>query len=87
MDKYCYVCGTNQGVHLHHVFGGSNRKISEKHNFKVCLCGRHHNLSDEGVHFNKKLDLKLKREFQAKYEETHTRQEFIALIGRNYLED
>ena len=27
----------------------------------VWLCGKHHNLSNEGVHFNKALDDKLKK--------------------------
>jgi hypothetical protein len=42
-------------------------------------------MSNDGVHFNRELDLKLKRACQAKYEETHSREEFIALIGRNYI--
>lgn len=52
---------------------------------KVWLCARHHT-SDYGVHFNKELDLKLKRMGQKKFEEKHTREEFIRLFGRNYLD-
>ena len=85
-EKKCYVCGTTCNLHEHHVFPGlANRKQSEKHGFKVYLCGRHHNLSDDGVHFNRELDLRLKRECQAKFEETHTRKEFMGIIGKNYL--
>jgi hypothetical protein len=42
-------------------------------------------MSDEGVHFDKDFDLELKQECQRKYEEEHTRAEFMELIGRNYL--
>lgn len=43
-------------------------------------------MSNEGVHFNRELDLKLKRECQAKFEETHSREEFMKIIGKNYLD-
>ena len=42
-------------------------------------------MSDSGVHFNRALDLALKVECQRKFEETHTREEFMKLIGKNYL--
>ena len=85
--RRCYFCRSTYNVHLHHIFGGTaNRKQSEKHGFKVFLCGFHHNMSNEGVHFNRELDLKLKRECQAKFEETHSREEFMKIIGKNYLD-
>lgn len=34
-----------------------------------------------------KVDLRLKQDCQRKFEETHTREEFMAIIGRNYLSD
>lgn len=86
--RRCYVCGTTYNLHEHHIFfGTANRKQSEKHGFKVCLCGKHHNLSNEGIHFNHDLDMRLKRECQAKFEETHSREEFMKIIGKNYLEE
>ena len=42
-------------------------------------------MSNNGIHFDKEFDLRVKRLCQKKFEETHTREEFIALIGRNYL--
>lgn len=83
--KYCYKCGTMFNLHKHHIYGGPNRKISEKEGFYVYLCARHHNWSDEGVHFDKDFDLELKQECQRRYEEDHTRDDFMKLIGRNYL--
>lgn len=86
-EKRCYVCGTTYDLHEHHIFyGTANRKQSEKHGFKVYLCGNHHNLSNEGVHFNHDLDLRLKRECQTKFEKTHSRDEFMRIIGKNYLD-
>ena len=87
-EKKCFACGTTMGLHLHHVYPGTaNRKISDKHGFTIWLCGRHHNLSNDGIHFNKEFDLRVKQLCQKKYEETHSREEFMSLIGRNYLDD
>ena len=83
--KECFKCGAICDLHEHHIYGGPNRKISEKNGFKVRLCGHHHNLSDAGVHFDKVFDLELKQLCQTEYEKTNTRQNFINLIGRNYL--
>ena len=61
--KHCYVCGTDKDIHIHEVFFGSaNRKKSIEDGLCVPLCGAHHNLSNMGVHFNKQLDEKLKKQ-------------------------
>ena len=83
--KECIVCRTTIGLHKHHVFFGQLRKISEKNGFVVWLCGNHHNMSDNGVHFNKKLDNEIKKLTQEIFERTHSREEFIEIIGKNYL--
>ena len=86
-ERECFVCKTTSDLHSHHIYyGTANRKKSEHYGMKVFLCGRHHNMSDEGVHFNKKLDLKLKRLGQLWWV-THgrTTEEFIKEFGRNYL--
>lgn len=83
--KECFVCRTTQDLQLHHVlYGTSNRKQADKYGLTVWLCLRHHT-GDRGIHFDKVLDLKLKEMAQAKFEETHTREEFIKIFGRNYL--
>ena len=82
----CLVCRTTYNLHSHHCIGGvANRKQSEKYGLKVWLCARHHNMSNEGVHFNKELDLKIKQLAQRKFEETHTREEFRAVFGKSWL--
>ena len=85
--KCCYVCGAVRGLHRHHIYAGPNRKVSEANGFTVWLCAAHHNMSDAGVHFDRALDLHLKREQQRAYERTHSRREFMRLIGKNYLEE
>ena len=85
----CYLCRLEKKFTrrecLHHIYGGPLRNTSERMGFKIPLCNKHHNMGDRAVHFNRKLDLMLKRQCQAKFEETHSRQEFMKLIGRNYL--
>lgn len=88
-SNHCFVCQTSKGMPLeeHHIFfGTANRKISEKYGLKVPLCYEHHR-GTNGVHGKngRQLDIKLKKIAQRKYEETHTREEFIKLIGKSYL--
>lgn len=82
--KECYVTGRTDGLHKHHIFGGPNRKISEREGFVIWLRPEWHT-GDNGIHHNKEFALKVRRECQAKYEETHSREDFIKLIGRSYL--
>lgn len=84
-SKYCWVCGSPYVVE-HHVFEGvSHRKLSEKYGLKVWLCGKHHNASNEGVHFDKKLESKLQRYAQEEFEKRYSHEEFMKIFKRNYL--
>ena len=86
-EERCFVCGTTYNLHLHHIFFGvKNRTISDKNGFTCYLCLQHHE-GTNGVHGRDghELDVKLKQLAQKKYEENHTREEFIRLIGKNYL--
>lgn len=85
-EKECFITGSKSDLHLHHIYyGAGRRKISDENGFAVYLRSDWHNMADYGVHFNKSLDLSLKQICQKKYEETHTREEFIALVGKSYL--
>lgn len=83
----CYICG-NPNTEVHHVFYGRNRKISDENGFTVRLCAEHHR-GLCGVHgmYGHRLDEYLKRSCQRKYEKSHSREEFMRLIGRNYLDE
>lgn len=85
-NKECYKCRTTIGLHSHHCFEGKNRQNSEKYGLKVWLCGKHHNLSNEGVHFNKEFDLELKQLAQTIFCEYYgkTDDDFIKIFRRNY---
>ena len=87
-EKVCYLTGSTYNLHRHHIYAGSRRPISEREGFWVWLTGYYHNQSNAGVHGKDghELDWKLKQDCQRKYEETHSREEFIRLIGKNYLD-
>lgn len=89
-DNICYLCGANGSMdylHWHHVFGGSNRKWSEKYGLKVRLCGqRCHENGLNAVHRSKATADRLKKEAQRAFESAHgTREDFIQIFGKNYL--
>lgn len=87
-ERKCYICHTRLAIHKHHIFyGRGNRDKSEKHGFTAYLCASHHNMGDNCVHRNRSMDLFLKRTCQREFEKTHTRNEFMAIIGKNYSEE
>lgn len=81
---YCFFCG-RYGTEIHHIFfGNPNRKWSGKYKCVVGLCADHHR-GNNGVHFNRKLDLTLKKIGQKKFEETYPELNFMEIFGKNYL--
>lgn len=85
-EHVCYFCGISYNLHKHHIFyGTANRRLSEKYGCWVYLCAYHHNMSDYGVHFNKDIDLGLKRMCQTEFEKKYSHEKFMQVFGRNYL--
>ena len=85
-ERTCMVCGTTLNLHKHHIFFGTGkRKLSEQYGCWCYLCARHHNMSNEGVHFNKELDTKLKVLCQVEWQKQHPDLDFIKIFGRNYI--
>lgn len=84
--EHCYLCRSNV-VAIHHVFGGSNRKLSEKYGFLLPLHPRWHTDSNDAIHRgNRALDLQLKQLAQTYYEDNiGTRSEFIIDFGKSWL--
>lgn len=75
---YCQYCGQySERLDPHEIYGGSNRKRSIINGFVILLCRNCHN--------NEKIILDIRKKTQKKYEKNHTREEFIELIGKNYL--
>lgn len=73
-------------VERHHVYGGSNRKNSEKYGFIAPL---RPDLHPNGVFAGqeaKAVDMELKQRCQRYFEDHNgTREEFISIFGRSYL--
>lgn len=85
-EKECYITGCTTSLEQHHIYKGSRRTTSDRNGFWVWLTPELHR-GTKGVHGRDghTLDLKLKQECQLEYEKSHTRTEFMKLIGRNYL--
>lgn len=78
--EHCVVCGDTNVARHEVYFGNPDRKTSKACGFWVTLCPKHHD------YYHAKDDQKaLKKECQEKFEEEHEREEFVALIGKNYL--
>ena len=87
-DKRCFVTGRENGLQKHHIFHGSGkREISDRNGFWCYLVPEKHLAGLGGLHANpgNGLDRALKCICQREYEKTHTREEFIDLIGKNYI--
>ena len=86
-EKRCLVCGIYFNIHIHEVYFGRNRQKSIEDGCCVYLCGNHHNQSDKGVHFDKNLDMKLKKEMEIAWLMYYNKtiEDFIERYGRNYL--
>lgn len=82
--EHCYLCGRPREC-VHHIFFGPLRHIADKLRLVVPLCNDCHMFGRNAVHQNRWIDLELKRTAQLRYEETHSREEWMEKIGRNYL--
>ena len=88
--EHCFICGRNAradywGLDEHHVYGGSNRKMSEKYGLKVYIC--HERCHLNGVHKDADLNRQVqaivqKRAMQYYGWDTET---FIRIFRKNYL--
>lgn len=72
----------------HEVFFGSKqRQLSIKYGLVIFLTDERHNMSDEGIHFNKEFDLKVKiiaqKAFMSYYHKTE--EDFIKIFGKSYI--
>lgn len=77
-EGICEFCGKySKRLDPHEIFGGSNRKRSIQHKFVKLICPK--------CHSNEAIINQLRIDTQKEYEKTHTRQEFINLIGKSYL--
>ena len=80
----CEVCG-RQAVEIHHVFfGWGVRRLTERLECLIHLCYECHR-GNKGVHFNKKLDDKLKRQSQQELlDQGYTEDEVREITGGKF---
>ena len=87
----CLICETpSHETHLqtHNIFYGNGREaLSEKYGCWCYLCARHHIIGGNAVavHFNKKLDKKLKAHAQKRFNEVYPDLNFTQIFGENHL--
>ena len=79
----CYVCGRPYPS-IHHIMNAANKKKSEEYGLIIPLCMEHHT-GQSGVHTKPEKMLACRQMAQRKFEEEHTRDEWIKIFGKNYL--
>lgn len=85
----CPICGIEGLYHWHHVFGGSNKKKSEKYGAIIYPCPTCHIWGTNSIHKqqSQQLNKELKQLFQQQIMEQYklTTEDWISIFGRNYL--
>lgn len=85
-EKRCYVTGATTGLHLHHCFKASRRKLADQHGLTVWLRADVHQLMHDHNPPYETLENDLKRVAQEAFEANGgTREEFRAIFGASYL--
>ena len=79
--EHCFIC-KRQATDLHEIYSAGSRKASMEHDFVVPLCRTCH----QAITLNYGLNLRLKRLCQEKFEENGTREQFLSIIHKSYLE-
>ena len=82
---HCYFTGTAP-VERHHIFGASNRKLSEKYGYVIPLSPYLHPNGAQATEQGRNLDLVLKQMAQKHFEQHHgSRDDFRRIFGKSYL--
>lgn len=92
-ERKCWLCGRNgcaDPLDRHHIFPGKNRKLSEKYGLTVYLCHADcHIFGVNAVHRNPRTKRMLQAwgQDKAMRENGWTKEKFIKIFGKNYMED
>lgn len=86
-EKVCYLTGRADHIEEHHVFGGINRKNSEKYGLKIYLTQDKHKFKKGSIHMDRELSDRVKAEVQKKAMEYYdwTVDEFRLIFGKSYI--
>ena len=96
INNTCHYCGRYvQSPHKHHIFGGPNRKISDRYGLWVWLCPHHHRLIHDSSKVSKEMMQYYHELGQRAFEEWYmekfgesqekARKEFMRLFMKNWL--
>ena len=77
----CAVCGVYGATQIHHIFSGSLRRISEKHDFVIELCPSCH----ARAHSDADFSFALKHDCQLEFLEDHGMDEWMELMHRSWV--
>lgn len=79
---WCKCCGRYMGnTQTHHIFGGAYRKISDRADLVMEVCEDcHRKLTDHPTE-----NLKIQQRTQARWEQQHSHDEWMVLMGRSWL--
>lgn len=81
-EERCFLCGKTRDLDLHHIMHGvANRRWATRLGLTCWLCRGCHTLAHCDFQTNKRLQAQA----QAAFEQTHTRQEWMNIFGKNYL--
>lgn len=84
-QERCFLCGSTCNLELHHIMHGTaNRRLATLYGLTCWLCRNHHT-GKFGVHTHSDLNRQLQMTAQNAFEQTHTRQEWMKIFGKNYL--
>ena len=82
--KCCYLCGGTRNLEIHHIFSGSNRKLSTRYGLVVTLCANCHR-GINGVHNNYEKMEELRKIGQKAFQKEYPSLDFLKIFHRNYL--
>lgn len=84
-EKECFLCKSTMNLHKHHIYPGALRDKSEQYGCWIYLCAIHHNMSNEGIHFNREFDKQVRALCQKKFNQVYPDKDFIKIFKKSYL--
>lgn len=85
--SFCVLCKRHGHTERHHIFGGSNRKHSERYGLVVSLCPMCHREGKQAAHRSKETMQQLHEYGQRLWMEQNSGsvEDFRAIFGKSYL--
>ena len=82
-EKVCFITGSQNNLDCHHcIHGVANRKVADRYGLWVWL---RHDVHMQLHDKDKELNNYLEQEAQKAFEKLYSHEEWMKLIGKNYL--